>query len=302
MGWCGDAFGLGRQVVMGVASAGAAMHGYEPSPALELPAPVAEDAAAAPAAQLPDAWLVSPELVLVDPELAVRARAMLDPPGSAVMPRSVGTRIPSSHRLLGVPEPGPAAEHVMSRQLRFGQRVLLTSACVSLAVVGALAGRAVARGSSASTAPAATSVSRSRSLAHAPAPQPLVMASAPNTGGARSRSAAYASAPQPLETIVGPTRVALERASIRFLLMRRLSAVPGSLIDRKTRLVKNNVRSTCRVVPESAAAGCASSDHRARAGRQVPISRQGRARAPRQTRMVGVPQALRRGVNAPRQP
>jgi hypothetical protein len=157
--------------------------------------------------------LISPELVLVDPELARSARALL----LDEAPAEASTDLATLPRDLEQPPPEPFRPHARGRRgrrnpfTRLRQQVVPVLATISVMAGAVLIGLVI---------------SQTRSSQSPPAVSPMTPPTAPAV--ARKKSAA------------------LERKILALLVHSPTGKLPPSLIDGTTGLAKNNLHAVCR--------------------------------------------------------
>lgn len=201
--------------------------------------------------------LISPELVLVDPELARTERARLfehtRPQGlaDAATPRRGGEQTAPSWLPLQAP---PARRSWRDALNRPGKHMALVLLGISLMTNGVLTA-AVLSGSP-SAQPAATLV-----VTKPPSYVPVVPTSRGNSSGTQSRSRpAQGSTVRPRQStrqtgkrvtprsaILGETSAMVERRILALVVQSPTGKLPFTLIDRRTGLAKNNLQAVCRL-------------------------------------------------------
>ena len=204
--------------------------------------------------------LISPELVLVDPELARIQRARLferTPPqvlADAATPRTGGKQAARPRLPLRARSARRSWRDALNRP---GKHVALVLVGISLMTNGVLTA-AVLSGSPGEQLATTLVVTKPPSYV------PVVPTSRGNTSRAQSRSRRPAegstvkpklrqSAPEtgkrvtPRSAILGETSAMVERRILALVVQSPAGKLPSALIDRKTGLAKNNLQAVCRL-------------------------------------------------------
>ncbi len=201
--------------------------------------------------------LISPELVLVDPELARIQRARLferTPPqvlADAATPRTGGKQAARPRLPLRARSARRSWRDALNRP---GKHVALVLVGISLMTNGMLTA-AVLSGSPGGQ-PAPTLV-----VTKPPSYVPVAPTSRGNSSGTQSRSRPAEgstvkprqSAPEtgkrvtPQSAILGETSAMVERRILALVVQSPTGKLPSALIDRKTGLAKNNLQAVCRL-------------------------------------------------------
>ena len=188
---------------------------------------------------------VSPELVLIDPELARRERARLE---EKAYLQSVHDMAPLRRALENLPP--PVEEIARRRQWRdagtFSRRRLVPAVLMcSLLVNGFLVAELVTRKGEGATQVAVRMVTLTQtpSSVTAPAVPPTFAAS---TQARKTRQATKVSTNLSASTKVSAAKGALERRIVSLILLAPAGKLPRAFIDPTTGLVKNNVQVACK--------------------------------------------------------
>jgi hypothetical protein len=211
---------------------------------------------------------VSPELVLVDPELAREARAALEVERPreepAPPPLVVPSELPAPQPPVAVAPSEPPAPRRRSRVRRDGLRLLL-AAVLGGAIVALVLGtqrsgddraaRTVTTSTTATTAHAAAPTSepksrphrqaRRRSTVHKAKPKPKPKPKPVQTPRARHRRTRRARNTVRARPVLTKARLRAERLVLISLPTAPKGKVPPSLLDPKTGLARTNVQATC---------------------------------------------------------
>ena len=208
---------------------------------------------------------VSPELVLIDPELARRERARLE---EKAYLQSVHDMAPLRRALENLP--APAEETARRRPWRdaatFSRRRLVPAVLLSsLLVNGFFVAELVTREGEGATQVAVRMVTLTQtpSSVNAPTVPPTFAAS---TQAPETRRATEVPTKVSASTKVSAAKGALERKIVSLILLAPASKLPRTFIDPTTGLVKNNVQVVCK-----------SSKHRSFLCAVRPPSRAGKA-------------------------
>jgi hypothetical protein len=195
---------------------------------------------------------ISPELVLIDPELrrALQARPLERPPLQLVREEPPALRGPA-------PEPGPPRPVLLPLSLalerpetfphnarrargRLRRRLVPILLPMSLALNAALIASAVSDSTSSQPAPTPASVTTATSKpsgsrrAHKPAGR---------AGGSKAAAGTAVAARPPVS---GARNAKVERRILGFLVESPAGKLPAALIDPNTGLAKNNLQAVCR--------------------------------------------------------
>ena len=189
--------------------------------------------------------VISPELVLVDPELARAERARLvERAKVAAIVDAEALRLAVERTLRSEvdEEPSPERERVSTSARRYGRRALEGLLLLSLLANGLVLAVFVSRnwdeGPSRAafvTPPSPTQALSASVFSHVPS-------RAVASGGDQNRRAA-AAAPQPLGR--APTKAALERRILELIIRDPRAKLPVNLIDPTTGLARNNLQVVC---------------------------------------------------------
>ena len=182
---------------------------------------------------------VSPELVLVDPELARRERARLE---EKAYLQSLHDAVPLRRALENLP---PPVEEEIARRApwrdaaTFSRRRLVSAVLMgSLLVNGFLVANLVAGKGQGATQVAIRMVTVTQTAASVSAPTvPPISAVATETGKARRAT---------VSTNASAEKGAIERKIVSLILLSPARKLPRDFIDPTTGLVKNNVQVVCK--------------------------------------------------------
>jgi hypothetical protein len=212
---------------------------------------------------------ISPELVLVDPELARRVRATPDPATSWELRPAPLAPPPSCEGGLVVREPTRVTATRLARARHFAGRVVLVA--VGAAIMASGYGTAtamfrqevdVASFAPADPVPAAVTPSEAASPAVVtsggangeakPTNEPRARAGSSRRTAPRSRSVADAASAPRLEETSG----SVERRLLALIIASPAGKLPASLIDPATGLARGNLQAVCRPSVEARSFVC----------------------------------------------
>jgi hypothetical protein len=188
---------------------------------------------------------VSPELVLVDPELARRERARLE---EKAYLQSVHDMAPLRRALENLP--APAEETARRRPWRdaatFSRRRLVPAVLMcSLLVNGFFVAELVARKGEGATQVAVRMVTLTQTPSSVNAPT-VPRTFAASTQARKTRRATKVSTQVSASTKASAAKGALERRIVSLILLAPAGKLPRAFIDPTTGLVKNNVQVACK--------------------------------------------------------
>jgi hypothetical protein len=188
---------------------------------------------------------VSPELVLIDPELARRERARLE---EKAYLQSVHDMAPLRRAMENLP---PPVEEIARRKpwrdaATFSRRRLVPAVLMcSLLVNGFFVAELVTRKSDEATQVAVRMVTLTQTSSSVSAPT-VSPTSAASTQARKTRPATKVSTKALASTKVSAAKVALERKIVSLILLTPAGKLPRAFIDPTTGLVKNNVQVVCK--------------------------------------------------------
>jgi len=188
---------------------------------------------------------VSPELVLIDPELARRERARLE---EKAYLQSVHDVAPLRRALENLP--APAEETALRRPWRdaatFSRRRLVPAVLMcSLLVNGFFVAELVARKGEGATQVAVRMVTLTQTPSSVNAPT-VPRTFAVSTQARKTRRATKVSTQVSASTKASAAKGALERRIVSLILLAPAGKLPRAFIDPTTGLVKNNVQVACK--------------------------------------------------------
>ena len=188
---------------------------------------------------------VSPELVLIDPELARRERARLE---EKAYLQSVHDAAPLRRALENLP---PPVEEIARRRpwhdaAMFSRRRLVPAVLMcSLLVNGFLVAELVTRKGEEATQVAVRMVTLTQTSSSVSAPT-VPPTSAATTQARKTRRAPKVSTKVLASTKASAAKGALERRIVSLILLAPAGKLPRAFIDPTTGLVKNNVQVACK--------------------------------------------------------